>query len=122
MPVNIDDPTIPAACAPRLAPDLNAAVCSEELNYGLISNLYIGTQDPLGAFVAPPTAVEIARRLALPLTSQEALRLLIGEMTFGTASPQTEPFNGRNVPAPGMPGMPGGGGRGERIIMMGSGN
>lgn len=100
MAVNTDDPTIPAACAPRQAPDLNAAACSEELNFGLVSNAYLGTQDPTAVFAALPTALEVTRRLGLPLTDVQALRLLICEMTFGTSSPQSEPYNGRNVPKP----------------------
>jgi hypothetical protein len=64
---NADDPTIPLACAAPAVPTLNADTCEPELNYGPISNLYI-TQAP---FAATPTALEIARRLALAATDPD---------------------------------------------------
>lgn len=106
MAANSDDPTALVACADPQAPDINGSSCEAELHYGLISNLYITTQDPTAVFSAAPTATEIETRLALPLTDPKAMRLLIGEMTFGTANAQTEPFNGRNVPKPGTRDFP----------------
>lgn len=100
MAINIDDPTLPAACGPPQAPDLNASSCNPALNFGPISNIYIGTNDPTAAFTATPLAADIQTRLALPLTDVKALRLLIGTMTFGTATPATETFNGVNYPKP----------------------
>ena len=100
MATNVDDPTIPVACAAPKAPDLNADSCDPQLNYGPISNEYIGTDDPTAAFAAAPTKAEIDRRLALPLTDVQAIRLLIGTMTFGTANTATEQFNGIDYPKP----------------------
>lgn len=101
MATNVDDPTIPVACAAPKAPDLNADSCDPQLNYGPISNEYIGTDDPTAVMATdPPTALEIETRLALPLTDPKAIRLLIGTMTFGSANTATENFNGIDYPKP----------------------
>ena len=107
MATNPDDPTTPVACAAPKAPDLNADSCDPSLNYGPISNIYIGTDDPTAVFASdPPLATEIETRLALPLTDVKAVRLLIGTMTFGTANTATENFNGIDYPKPSIRNFP----------------
>ncbi|KAA9333415.1 hypothetical protein F0P96_10625 [Hymenobacter busanensis] len=71
MAVNPDDPTIPVNCEDAVLPTgLAAADCyTPELNYGPIVNLYL-TKTP---FAAPPTLVEVTRRLALASTDDEQL-------------------------------------------------
>lgn len=99
MAVNVDDPTIPLNCEEQPATVLTADICAPEFNFGPISNIYF----TVAPFAAPPTALEITRRLALAdtdPTDPEALTLFLGTMLIGNGTPEFEEFNGRKYPKP----------------------
>jgi hypothetical protein len=102
MAVNPDDPTIPASCEDATLPaGVAAGECFEpERNYGPIRNLYY-TRAP---FAATPTAVEIARRLALfgtdPADPEAMVGPIIAQVSLAPAQDQSDRINGVNYPKP----------------------
>lgn len=102
MPANPDDPTLPIGCADSALPaGVSATDCAiPERNYGPIRNFYY-TRKP---FAAPPTAVEIARRLALfttaPSDPEAMIGPLVAQVSLAPASPQVDRINQINYPKP----------------------
>lgn len=101
MPVNPDDPQIPVNCAAAPQFDAKSDLCAPELNYGPIRNLYF-TRSP---FAAPPTALEVARRLALFDTTPTDPEAMSGPFICtvshdGSGGASTESFNGQLLAKP----------------------
>jgi hypothetical protein len=92
MPVNPDDPEIPVGCEDVALFDAESDLCTPELNYGPIRENYFTN----AAFAAPPTAVEITRRLALPVDDPEAMTgPFVAAVSTNTGARATEEFNGK---------------------------
>lgn len=102
MAVNADDPTIPLNCEDAGLPaGVSAGECFvPELNYGPIRNLYY-TRAP---FAAPPTALEITRRLALfgtdPTDPEAMVGPIVAQVTLAPPQEQVDRINGLDYPKP----------------------
>jgi len=100
MALNPDDPTIPTGCANSALPDVASDLCTPELNYGPIREVYF-TRAP---FALPPTAAEIARRQALfvsdPTDPEAITGPFVCSLSFGSGTRAVEEFNGRNFAKP----------------------
>lgn len=94
MPVNPDDPTLVLTCADQGTPDVHADQCAPVLNLGPMVNILFAAQP----FAAVPTAVEVARRLDLPLTDPESITMMIGTLSQAAQQAQTLRFNGADIP------------------------
>jgi hypothetical protein len=99
MPINPDDPTLGALCAPAPPPaGVGDADCVDPtLNYGPIVNLYIFGQP----FATTPTAAQIATLLAAdPTTDPWGAGPLICQISKTPATGTPTRYNGRDIPAP----------------------
>ncbi|OGX80846.1 hypothetical protein BEN47_06200 [Hymenobacter lapidarius] len=102
MAANPDDPTIALNCQDQTLPaGVSAADCYvPERNYGPIRNLYY-TRAP---FAAPPTALEIARRLALfgtaPTDPEAMVGPIVAQVSLTPATAQVDRINGVDYPKP----------------------
>ncbi|MGI4864143.1 MAG: hypothetical protein ACRYFZ_09500 [Janthinobacterium lividum] len=97
-----DDPEYATSCADyELPAGVSAADCFvPELNYGPIRNIYY-TRAP---FAAPPTALEIARRLALfttdPTDPEAMVGPIVAQLTLAPATDQVDRINSIDFPKP----------------------
>ena len=102
MAATSDDPDFPTSCADFALPaGVSAADCFlPELNYGPIRNLYY-TRAP---FAAPPTLLEITRRLALfttdPTDPEAMIGPLVAQVSKSRGTPAFDRVNSRNYPKP----------------------
>ena len=101
MPLNPDDPSIPANCAAAAQFDATSNLCAPELNYGPLRNAYF-TRAP---FAAAPTATEVARRLALFATAPTDPEAMTGPFICvvshdGSGGTSVEEFNGQQLAKP----------------------
>lgn len=102
MAANPDDPTLVVDCTTAELPaGIAAGECYEpERNYGPIRNLYY-SRTP---FDIPPTAVEIARRLALfetdPADPEAMVGPLVARVTYSGGTPEFDRINNVNYAKP----------------------
>ncbi|NVO33202.1 hypothetical protein [Hymenobacter lapidiphilus] len=94
---SVDDPTQTLTCAARKTPDVTSE-CIAQLVYGPIGNLYL----TIAPFAAVPTAVEVARRLAIVAPDDpERMTLLIATLSIPAGATQSDRFNGIDYAKPG---------------------
>ena len=101
MALNPDDPTIPVGCVNVDQFDAKSDLCTPEFNFGPVREVYFTR----AVFAAPPTAVEIARRIALfdsdPQDPEAMSGPWIASVSTGTGTRAVEDFNGKSYAKPG---------------------